>query len=420
MRLIKLIQFFLFTLSTSFLLVSFCSGQENHFFNQLNEDCGTFNLDFACQPQPIKKTPLRTNFIKDEIVLLYPADETSGIKKITEKYHLKPTSKVVLSSIKTGMIVANTGGRNPLDLSKTLNKNEKKIEAATNNTFKPAAASYKNAYSMYETGVRTVHRTTKGKGISICMIDTPVDIYHPSLSGALVDTLDLIKFNPDDLESMVHGTSVAGVLVSQNEHIGIAPRAKLFAISAFTTTKSRPYVLQGDSADIATAIDSCIQHNVDVINLSFTGGQDALIKKLVLKAVKKGIVVVAAGGNGGHWGSTIYPAVIPGVLAATAVDENKQLFALADKGRFIDYAAPGVNVLTLAPGGKYRLASGTSVSSAHVSGIVALLLSQKRSQQIEQTLTETAIDLGKPGRDQEFGEGLISASRALAVMKKNK
>jgi len=390
-----------------------------------NNGCNSHNFSLACifgTQQTVEAVvvapPERTNFIKDEVVLLYPSDSNININRVTKEYNLKPKSKVILSSVKTGMVVADTKGQNPLHLSKIINKKEERITSATNNTFKPASIGYKNAYSMYETGVSFVHKTTKGKGITICMIDTPVDIFHPSLSTALIDTLDFVDFDPKNLDSMLHGTSVAGILVSQNAHIGIAPKAKLFAVSAFSTSKDRPYVLQGSASNVAKAINSCIQHNVDVINLSFTGGRDSLVEKLVKKAISKGIVVVAAGGNGGHWGSTIYPALIPGVLATTAVDENKELYKLADKGLFIDYAAPGVNILTIAPGGKYKLASGTSLSSAHVSGIAALLLSQKRNKKIDETLTETAIDLGIPGRDQEFGDGLVSASRALAAIRK--
>lgn len=399
-------------------------------FTELNDDCYTFNLGSLCKPviktSPVKLKaiklkavkPQRNNFIKDEIILLYPKKDSSSINQITQKYNLKTNSRSMLSSVKTGLIVAKTNGQNPLSLSATINKKESSVEASTNNIFNPASTSFKQAYSLDETGVRYVHKTTKGKNISICMVDTPVDIYHPSLSNALIETEDLIDFDPNSLEMMTHGTSVAGVLVSQNKYIGVAPRAKLFAIGAFSTTKSRPFSLQGSSANIAKAIDSCIQHGVDVINLSFTGGRDNLIETLIKKAISKGIIVVAAGGNGGHWGSTIYPALIPGVLAATAVDNNKKLFSMADKGRFIDYAAPGVDILTLAPNGKYTLATGTSLSSAHLSGIVALLLSEKRNKPINSTLKSTAVDLGRPGRDQEYGEGLVNASRALAVLKK--
>ena len=273
---------------------------------------------------------------------------------------------------------------------------------------------------MYDTGVSFVHETTKGKGTTICMVDTPIDIFHPSLSNAHIETKDLFKVDISNKEALLHGTSVAGVLVSQNPHIGIAPRAKLYSIGAFKAEKNHPTVLKGSSADVAKAIDACIQHDVDVINLSFTGSKDSIVEKMVRKAVVKGIVVVAAAGNGGNWGSTIYPALIPGVIGATAIDENKKLFNMADKGRFIDYSAPGVNILTIAHEGKYKLATGTSISSAHVSGIVALLLSQKGNNDLNSALTKTAVDLGKPGRDEEYGEGLISASKALAVLRTRK
>ncbi|WP_299878776.1 S8 family serine peptidase [uncultured Cocleimonas sp.] len=373
-------------------------------------------FDFVYEPKIVKK-PRRSNYIKDEVVLLYATEDISKVKNITQKYNLNPASSTVLASVKTGMLVAKTNGQDPLNLSASINKKEKSVNAETNNIFKTASASYKNAYSMYETGVSYVHETTKGKGTTICMVDTPIDIFHPSLSNAHIETKDLFEVDIKNQEALLHGTSVAGVLVSQNPHIGIAPKAKLYSIGAFKAEKNHPSVLKGSSADVAKAIDACIQHDVDVINLSFTGGKDSIVEKMVRKAVAKGIVVVAAAGNGGNWGSTIYPALIPGVIGATAVDENKKLFNMADKGRFIDYSAPGVNILTIAPEGKYKLATGTSISSAHVSGIVALLLSQKSNNNLNSALTKTAVDLGKPGRDDEYGEGLINASKALAVFK---
>ncbi len=385
--------------------------------NYLVEDESADPVYFDFIYEPDRPIPQRTNFVKDEVVLLYPADKAGSVNDITKKYGLETSSKVILSSVNTGMLVAKTKGQNPLNLSKNINQKEKNVEAATNNVFKPAATQFSNAYSMYETGVRYVHATTKGKGVTICMVDTPIDIYHPSLSNSLIETLDLFEFDENNSSSMLHGTSVAGVLVSQNKHIGIAPKAKLYAIGAFKADANHPDNLKGSSSDVAKALDACIQRNVDVINLSFTGGKDSLVEKMVNKAINKGIVVVAAAGNGGRVGSTIYPALIPGVLTATAVDENQKLFDKADKGQFIDYAAPGVKILTIAPKGKYKLVTGTSISTAHVSGVAALLLSRKGNKNINRVLQQTAVDLGKPGRDQEYGNGLISASRALAIIK---
>jgi len=385
--------------------------------NYLVEDDSAEPVYFDFVYEPDRPIPPRTNFVKDEIVLLYPSDKSGAVSKIANKYGLETASKTVLSSVNTGMLVAKTKGQNPLNLSKTINKKEKEVEAGTNNVFKTAATTFTNAYSMYDTGVRYVHATTKGRGVTICMVDTPIDIFHPSLSNALIETLDLFDVDEKNSASMLHGTTVAGVLVSQNQHIGIAPKSKLFSVGAFKAQANLPNDLKGTSSDVAKGLDACIQHDVDVINLSFTGGRDSLVEKMVNKAIKKGIVVVAAAGNGGNWGSTIYPAQIPGVLTATAVDENKKLFDKADKGLFVDYAAPGVNILTIAPQGKYKLATGTSISTAHVSGVAALLLSRKRNRNINNILKQSAVDLGKPGRDQEYGDGLISASRALDILK---
>ena len=398
----------------STILLSSASAQDNYLLD--DDSAEPLYLDFIYLPK--KKKPERTNFVKDEILLLYPADKNTQINSLTKKYNLITASKSILGSVNTGLVVAKTNGQNPLRLSDSINKREKNIEAATNNIFKPAITTFRNTYSLIETGVQVVHKTTKGAGVTVCMVDTPVDIYHPSLSDAFIETLDLFPIDQKNKESMLHGTSVAGVLVSKNAFIGIAPKAKLYAVGAFKAEKYHPSSLTGASSDVAKAIDACIQHKSDVINLSFTGSKDPLVEKLVKKAIENGITVVTAAGNGGKWGSSIYPALIPGVLTATAIDENKKLFTMADKGNFIDYAAPGVDILTIAPDGKYKLATGTSISSAHVSGVVALLLSQHRNKSISKALTETAVDLGKPGRDQEFGDGLINASRALSVINK--
>ena len=400
----------------SFVFLALCAGSATaDSFYVEDDNAEPTYFDFVYEYE--KPVPQRTNFVKDEIVLLYPADKGGSVNAIAKKYGLETTSKSVLGSVKTGILVAKTKGQNPLNLSDAINQKEKNVEAATNNVFKTAATTFTDAYSMYETGVRSVHETTKGKGVTICMVDTPVDIFHPALSNSLIETLDLFDIDTKNPGAMLHGTSVAGVLVSQNKHIGIAPKAKLLSVGAFKAEQSQPNNLKATSSDVAKALDVCIRRNVDVINLSFTGGKDALVEKVVKKAIDKGIVVVAAAGNGGKWGSTIYPALIPGVLTATAVDENQKLFDKADKGQFIDYAAPGVNILTIAPNGKYKLTTGTSISTAHLSGVAALLLSRKGNKNINNVLKQTAVDLGRPGRDQEYGDGLISASGALAIIK---
>ena len=131
------------------------------------------------------------------------------------------------------------------------------------------------------------------------------------------------------------------------------------------------------------------------------------------EAVSRGIVVVASAGNNGPNAQPAYPAAIPGVIAVTAVDSQEGLFGQANRGDYIDLAAPGVGILTTAPRGAFQLSSGTSLATAHVSGVVALLLSANRHAFNPDILNRTALDLGKPGRDVDFGFGLINTEQAL-------
>ena len=86
-------------------------------------------------------------------------------------------------------------------------------------------------------------------------------------------------------------------------------------------------------------------------------------------------------------------------------------------GAYIDLAAPGVNIFTTSPAGTFDLASGTSMAIAHVTGLIALLLSMNKQGVTPRLLEQTAIDLGKQGRDNDYGYGLVNIDRALAALR---
>ncbi len=367
----------------------------------------------APKPKIIKAPPPKRNdFVKDEILLIYDfGTDIETVKAITKKYNLKRKDGMAIGAVRKSVVIADTQGQNPLALKEKINKAQKTFEATTNNYFTPAATkSFQLNYPLAQTGIGRARTVSRGKGIVIGMVDTPVDESHPSLRGSDIEQRLLV--DPKTFESKFHGTSIAGVLVSKNPQIGVAPDAKLLSVSAFSSRPGHPNALRGKSTDIVEAIAFCIQRRVDILNLSFTGGRDSFVETIVREAVRQGITVVAAGGNRGRTNSSVYPALINGVVGVTAVDRNKILYKNADKGRFIDIAAPGVNILTLAPQGKFQLSTGTSMAAAHLSGVMALLKEYERNYQPTQ-LNQTAIDLGVPGRDIEYGNGLVNASAAL-------
>jgi subtilisin family serine protease len=127
-------------------------------------------------------------------------------------------------------------------------------------------------------------------------------------------------------------------------------------------------------------------------------------------------VLVAAAGNAGPKSPPLFPAADPNVIAVTALDADDKLLPVANRGKYIAVAAPGVDVLAAAPGGRYQMTSGTSVAAAHVSGIVALIIARKPNitpDALRKILMTTATDLGPKGRDDQFGAGLANAYRAV-------
>ena len=373
------------------------------------------NQDICVRTHLFRQVTYRNN----EVLLTYDSQQKDEVADdILKKYNMRAKRSDTLASIQTKMITASTGGRDPYDLAQLIKQNEKQVDANTNNIFvstnidsgSSTAKAKPEPYPLGLTGIEALRSQTRGKGVLIGMIDTPVDMTHSDLGNSL-ERLNLITQGSKD--NLVHGTQVAGVIVSRNPRIGIAPDAKLLAISAFSANPNKPSERNSDTTLVANALEKAIERKVDILNLSFAGGSDPVVDKLVETAVKQGIIVVASAGNGGPSAKPAYPAALPGVIAVTAVDKGEGVFRMANRGSYIDLAAPGVGIFTTAPDNSFSVSSGTSLATAYATGVIALLLSVKRNGFRPNLLNDTAIDLGKSGWDEDYGYGLISADRAL-------
>tara|TARA_B100000579_G_C22145004_1_gene538259 strand:- start:196 stop:513 length:318 start_codon:yes stop_codon:yes gene_type:complete len=104
----------------------------------------------------------------------------------------------------------------------------------------------------------------------------------------------------------------------------------------------------------------------------------------------------------------MFPAAYDQVIAVTAVDEQRKAFRLANRGSYVDLAAPGVDVRHLLPGEGYGTSSGTSFAVPFVSTAVAIVKHRFPENNPAQVLFESARDLGEPGKDDIYGYGLVS------------
>lgn len=355
------------------------------------------------------------DYEKDEMLITYDSSKPAEVADdILKKYRLRAKRSDNLDSVKTTMITAATNGQDPMDLVAVIKKQETEVDASTSNFYTTANVSGNDLYPMSMTGVTAARARTgsSGAGVTIGMIDTPVDMNYSDSLQAAIERINLVASG--DERNRLHGTEVAGVMVSNNPRIGIAPQSRLVAISAFSTNPANPDQRRSNSGLVARALEIAMDQGVDVLNLSFAGKSDPLVDKLVQAAVQRGIVVVASAGNEGPGAQPAYPAAIPGVIAVTAVDRNRQVFGRANRGSYIGLAAPGVGILTTAPRGSFQVSSGTSLATAHVSGVAALLLAANRANFSHNLLYQTATDLGTPGHDGDYGHGLVNVERALA------
>lgn len=272
-------------------------------------------------------------------------------------------------------------------------------------------------YALRVLGVADAHARAQGRGVTIAVIDSQVATGHPELDGAIAGSHDAAGRGIAAADP--HGTSIAGILAARGGLVGVAPEAHLLAVRAFWKEAADGPAMSSSEA-IARGIDWAAAHGARVLNLSFVGPRDRLTAGLLAAARERGVIAVAAAGNNGPGAPPAYPAAYDGVIAVTATDARNGLYAAANRGAYVEIAAPGVDILAPAPGGGYQTISGTSMAAAHISGVIALLIEASGGGALSPdaaraALAGTARDLGPPGRDPDFGAGLADAAALLAA-----
>jgi hypothetical protein len=262
--------------------------------------------------------------------------------------------------------------------------------------------------------LREAHAIASGANVTVAVIDSLIDTAHPDLVGSVVGQFDAVAATdkPDE-----HGTGMTGAIVAHRKLLGVAPRASILAIHAFTPDAKHPQ--QATTQSIVAGIDWAIGRGAKIINMSFAGPYDPMLQMALKKARDQGVVLIAAAGNMGPQSPPLYPAADENVIAVTAVDQNDVLLPQANQGAHVALAAPGVRVWEATPHATYNYTTGTSVAAAHVSGVAALIRERNPNidpAALEDALYTTARDLGTPGRDPQFGYGLVDPYRALTAL----
>jgi LPXTG-site transpeptidase (sortase) family protein len=256
--------------------------------------------------------------------------------------------------------------------------------------------------------------STGSPSVTIAFVDTGVDTHHVDLAGKIVPGYDFVNEDNDPQDDNGHGTHVAGTAAAiSNNRVGITGvswGARIMPIKALNAYGN------GSFAEVAAGIAWAADHGAQVINLSLGGtSPSSVLEDAVNYAYGKGVILVAAGGNMGS-NSVLFPAAYPHVIAVAATDESNKKANFSNFGPEIDVAASGVSIYSTVIGNAFGYMSGTSMSTAYVSGLAAILRgipNNSNPDKIAQEIETTSLDLGVRGWDEQYGYGLIQLDAAI-------
>lgn len=219
---------------------------------------------------------------------------------------------------------------------------------------------------------------SRGEGVKIAVIDTGVDLTHPDLIKNLLPGINIINPNKLPIDDQKHGTHVAGILVAENNEIGmvgVAPESKVIPVKVLDRSGN------GNLLNVAKGIRWSVDHGADILCMSLGSPSPAQeIRKAIQYAESKGVVCFVAAGNAGQTKKLYYPAEYPETIAIGSIDENFNRSDFSNTGESLDFMAPGGRIFSTIPKNWYGILSGTSMAAPFASGIAALLISYRRKK----------------------------------------
>jgi subtilisin family serine protease len=263
-------------------------------------------------------------------------------------------------------------------------------------------------------------------GVKIGIIDTAVDVAHPALAWKRLVVRRIANQEPASMEPHWHGTGVLSLLMGNPTSgvPGLVPDADYIIADAFF--RNRTGKPETDTEHLLRALDVLERGGAQVVNMSFTGPRDDLVHQRLVALSLKGVVFVAAAGNGGPDAPPAYPAAYKDeVIAVTAVDRDQRLYDHANQGDYIDVAAPGVRIWTALPNSKQGLQSGTSFAAPFVTAIAAAIyknalvpaMSDPGAPRGPKAVALAHLSAAKAVRDDKVGLGLVSAPSKCSASK---
>ncbi|MGF1536535.1 MAG: DUF5942 domain-containing protein [Elainellaceae cyanobacterium] len=296
----------------------------------------------------------------------------------------------------------------------------------------PNDPDYAQQWNFRSVNVEPAWDETHGEGVTVAVIDTGISRVKDLAQTKFVAGYNFVDNSRDASDDNGHGTHIAGTIAQSTNNgygvAGIAHGATLMPLKVLSASGS------GTVVDIAEAIRYAADHGANVVNLSLGGlGESAVLGQAINYAHDKGVVVVAAAGNSGE-NAAAYPARYPHAIAVSATDATGAKAPYSNYGAGVNIAAPGGSLGEAETGGilqdtivpnagtsELRSLQGTSMATAHVSGVAALVVASGVEDPDE--VAEVLYQSSRSGRSDELnylGAGHLDAAAAVKLAQAGK
>lgn len=247
----------------------------------------------------------------------------------------------------------------------------------------------------------------QSNGVKIAIFDTGINSNYLSVSGGVSFVEGVSSYEDDN----GHGTVVAGIInanLNNGMVVGMNQAAQLYSVKVLDSTGTGYY------SSIISGINWAIENDIDIICMSFEGNQNSLLlSDAISKAYDSGILMIAASGNGGE-NAIAYPARYGKVLSVGATNKENTRAAFSNYGDGLDVMAPGTEIPSVFNYNSINVEyKGTSVSTAHVVGLAAMVMNQNSDMSNADIMNAICHGCVSLGNITEYGNGLINIQKTF-------